>query len=187
MRAVIRSATPDDAEAIAHVHVEAWRSTYRTLLPGLFLDGLSVDGRLGNWRSILTDDAPNKFTFVAQFDAEIVGFATAGPERTNDPNFSGELYGIYLRDSFHGRGIGTALFQRSVESLQSLGMNSIKVWVLRDNPYRAFYERHGGVRLEEKTVKIAEIDLVEVAYGWKSPEQTCALWQDEEYRPRSQY
>ena len=42
---VIREATPDDARAIAEVHVASWRWAYRGDLPAEFLDGLSVDDR----------------------------------------------------------------------------------------------------------------------------------------------
>ena len=46
-------------------------------------------------------------------------------------------------------------------------MKSMKVWVLKDNPYRAFYERRGGVLVGEDAIKIAEMDLRRIAYGWK--------------------
>jgi hypothetical protein len=36
----IRAATPDDAVAIAHVHVESWRTTYEGIVPGEYLAGL---------------------------------------------------------------------------------------------------------------------------------------------------
>ncbi|HNI60392.1 MAG TPA: GNAT family N-acetyltransferase, partial [Pseudomonadota bacterium] len=35
----VRPAGPDDAEAIARVHVETWRATYRGLVPDHYLLG----------------------------------------------------------------------------------------------------------------------------------------------------
>jgi hypothetical protein len=41
------------------------------------------------------------------------------------------------------------------------------VWVLADNPSRAFYERLGGEPLAEKLIEWAGVQLVEVALGWR--------------------
>lgn len=40
------------------------------------------------------------------------------------------------------------------------------VWVLGDNPSRAFYETLGGRFLGEKDIEIGGVRLEEVAYGW---------------------
>lgn len=163
---LIRPATLDDAQAIAQVHVAAWRTAYRSILPDAYLDGLSVDARRDMWQVTLANDAPGEFIFVAEVDGKVVGFTSGGSERKHDPDFTGELYSIYLLDNFRGRGIGSSLFKVVVEQLLELGLNSMKVWVLQDNPYRHFYERHGGVLVGQETIRIADVDLIEVAYGW---------------------
>jgi GNAT superfamily N-acetyltransferase len=164
---IIRPATIDDAEAIAHVHVEAWRTAYRRIVPEEYLDRLSKEDRKNRWVTSLGDRSSKGFTFVAESDGEIVAFAGAGPERKNDPDYAGELYAIYLLDTFQRQGIGTALLRTVMTRLAELGMQSMKVWVLRDNPARAFYERHGGVLVGEDTIRIADREMSEVAYGWK--------------------
>ena len=171
---LIRPATLDDAQAVAHVHVEAWRTAYRGILPDAYLDGLSVEARSDMWQVTLAKDAPNEIAFVAEVDGRVVGFASGGPERKGDPDFTGELYAIYMLDEHRGRGIGSALFKSVVEQLLALGVNSMKVWVLRDNLYRGFYERHGGVLVGQETIRIADLDLIEVAYGWSQLEATSA-------------
>lgn len=163
---LIRPATLDDAPAIAHVHVRAWQTAYRGVLPDTFLDGLSVDARRDVWQAALAKDAPGEFIFVAEVDEKMVGFVSGGPERKHDPDFTGELYAIYLLHEFRGQGIGSALFKTAVGRLLDLGLDSMKVWVLRDNPHRVFYERRGGVLVGQATIRIADLDLVEVAYGW---------------------
>ena len=40
---VIREATPEDARAIATVHVASWRTTYRGLLRDAYLDSLDLE------------------------------------------------------------------------------------------------------------------------------------------------
>jgi len=40
---MIREATIDDATAIARVHIDAWRTTYATIVPNAHLAALSYD------------------------------------------------------------------------------------------------------------------------------------------------
>lgn len=42
------------------------------------------------------------------------------------------------------------------------------VWVLADNPFRAFYESLGGVRVSEKQMEIGGTSLRAVSYGWEN-------------------
>ena len=44
--AEIRRARPEDAEAVARVHVAGWRHAYRGLLPDDYLDGLDWRDRV---------------------------------------------------------------------------------------------------------------------------------------------
>ncbi len=163
----IRPATVDDAAAIAHVHVEAWRTAYREILPADFLARLSKDDRRDQWVTTLGNQSSPGFTFVAESAGQIVGFASGGPERKSDPDYTGELYAIYVLDKFQRQGAGTLLLRAVVARLVEIGIESMKVWVLTDNPAQAFYERLGGVVVGQTTIKIAGIDLGEVAYGWK--------------------
>jgi len=50
---MVRRATPADAAGIARVHVDAWRATYRGIVPDEHLDALSYEGRQGMWSRIL--------------------------------------------------------------------------------------------------------------------------------------
>jgi GNAT superfamily N-acetyltransferase len=56
----------------------------------------------------------------------------------------GELYAIYLLPDAWRRGGGTALCMGALEALRHRGLNTVTLWVLRQNgPARAFYERMG--------------------------------------------
>lgn len=164
---LIRRAEPNDAAGIARVHVDAWRATYAGIVPAEHLNGLSYERRESTWTSILADADSSKVSFVAESPSgSIVGFASGGPEREDDPVYEGELYAIYLRDTFQGRGIGRSLVSSVAEHLASTGHRSMLVWVLADNLHRRFYERLGGEPVREKSITIGGLALVEVAYGW---------------------
>ncbi|HEX5937279.1 MAG TPA: GNAT family N-acetyltransferase [Actinomycetota bacterium] len=141
----IRAATPEDARAIAMVHVASWRAAYRGLLPDAYLDRLSVDEREAQRREHLDDPSSERGTLVAEEDGRIVGFATFGPSRDEDaPPGTGEVPAIYLDPGVVGTGVGRALFAEAASGLRNAGFTRATLWVLGANERaRLFYERAG--------------------------------------------
>src|SRR5512142_1389502 len=62
--ATIRPATPEDAEGIARVHIETWRTTYRGLMPDSVLDNLSIEKQADRWDASLSNQRTS--TVVAE-------------------------------------------------------------------------------------------------------------------------
>ncbi|WP_033541521.1 GNAT family N-acetyltransferase [Planococcus sp. CAU13] len=166
---IIRKAKLTDARGIARVHVDSWRATYRNIVADSYLDGLTYEARERLWNENLKNDN----NYVAEDENGVItGFATGGKERTGEyADLEGELYAIYILPEFLGRGIGQRLVERVAEDLMKQGMNSMLVWVLKDNSSRQFYEEMGGREVDSKTIRIAGKDLVEVAYGWEDLSQ----------------
>jgi GNAT superfamily N-acetyltransferase len=164
----IRPATAADSNAIARVQVESWRTTYRGIVPDDFLANLSIEQREPRWRDILANaSSQGSFAYLAEDSAgQAAGFATGGPERENDPAYPGELYALYLLETYQRKGLGRQLAALTAREHIRRGFNAMLVWVLADNPSRKFYERLGGRRLREKEITIGTVTLVEVAYGW---------------------
>ena len=102
----IRLAEVQDAAAIAHVHVESWRTTYKGLVPEEYLASLNEAKRVAVWQEWLTRDIS---IFVAEVEGKIVGFASGGPIREPVAAYDAELYTIYLLEQVQGRGIGKNL------------------------------------------------------------------------------
>jgi GNAT superfamily N-acetyltransferase len=80
----------------------------------------------------------------------------------------GELHAIYVAERYQGQGLGRALVASVAADLLGSGANSMLVWVLAGNPFRAFYERLGGVPLAERRVELGGAVLAEVAFGWSN-------------------
>jgi GNAT superfamily N-acetyltransferase len=164
----IRTAKMNDAAAIAKVHVDSWRTTYKGIVPDEFLASLSYEQREQLWRRVLTDPSGPSVVSVAEDEyGKIVGFASGGPECTGDPIYTGELYAIYLLAQHQGKGIGRQLAITLVNRLRQEGMTALLLWVLAENHSRKFYERLGGRPISEKTVIIGGVPLIEVAYCWR--------------------
>lgn len=140
----IREATPDDARAIAEVHVASWRWAYRDDLPAEFLDGLTVDDRERGWVEWFASSERDG-TFVAVRDGGVVGFCSFGPSRGDDASEGiAEILTIYLLEDAVGRGIGRALFAAANDRLRKHGYDRAMLWVMASNDRsRRFYERAG--------------------------------------------
>ena len=141
---VIRAADGGDATAIGAVHVRAWQSAYRGVMPDAYLDALSAEERAEMWRSIL-DGHDRSPVLVAVLDGQVVGFATVGAERTEgEPSTSGELYAMNLDPDVWRRGIGRSLLHRATDELVRLGFADAVLWVVPENQRaRALYESDG--------------------------------------------
>lgn len=165
---IVREATHSDVSAIARVHVDTWRTTYRGIVPDEFLANLSYEKRENGWHQVL-NNAPKdgNFTYVAEDESgQIVGFANGGVERAGDPVYQGELSAIYILKNHQQKGIGRELVRVVAERLGRMEIYSMLMWVLADNPACQFYETLGGQRVHEKEIEKGGTKLSEIAYGW---------------------
>lgn len=168
----VRDAQIADAEAIARVHVETWRTTYKGIIPQSYLDGLSVATRANYWRHQLGQPdgraglIPEWTIVLAEEDKQVVGFAAGGAERSGNVVYTGELGAIYLLHTYQRRGIGRRLVEALASRLAEQGHAAMLVWVLAENPARGFYESLGGRLIGNQPVTLAGATLDELAYGW---------------------
>lgn len=120
-----REAAPTDTAAIATLHAESWRATYRVAVRDDFLDGPVYEDRQAVWGQRMSSPPANRFVFVAEEAGTLAGFACAyGAEH--------ERWGTLL-DNLHvyrerqGQGIGKRL------------MTEVAKWCVRAYPERGLY------------------------------------------------
>jgi hypothetical protein len=65
----IHEATMADVAAIAKVHVESCRTTYKGLLPNDYLANLTYEQREPRWREILSKSVGHSLVYVAEDNA----------------------------------------------------------------------------------------------------------------------
>lgn len=165
---VIRRAAPRDAEAIARVRIDGWRTSYRGLVPAAYLDGMQVDASTALWDKILAAGPNPASVFVATHGDEVVGFAAGN--MLAEPRFelNAELTAVYLRREFQRVGLGRRLIAAVVDAQRALGATGMIVWLIAGNkPARAFYEALGAELLIEQAFQWDGMDLLEAAYGWR--------------------
>lgn len=174
----IRKAAEVDAEDIAFVHVDSWKTSYAGIIAQIFLDNISYEKRLALRKKILK--AKDTLHLVAILDEQIIGFADAGPVRSESrldqsPFFEsseikiGEIYTIYLLEHYKGKGLGTALLKQCRFWFGQHGLDSFVTWVLVDNLLaRRFYEKEGGVSIGETMIPVDDKSYLELCYFFET-------------------
>ena len=140
---LLRPAQPEDAIAVARVHVRSWQAAYRTLLPDDYLDQLRPEDRAPHY-DFATRDPHKPHTIVAEDSGAIYGFATTAPSRDADNPDHGELYALYVDPDHWGQGIGVALIAAARDHLVQSGFQHALLWVLAGNLHAERFYRHDG-------------------------------------------
>ena len=168
----IREAELRDAAGLARVMVDSFRSAHRDYIPEESLMKLTYEESERNWARALSELSGStesmEYIFVAENDAgDLIGVAMGGPERSNHPLYTGEVYVLYLLPQYHRQGIGRRLTGQVVKRLVEQGMHSLLIRVLKANaPARRFYEALGGELVLEEQIEENGAVLEQVAYGW---------------------
>ena len=154
---VTRPATTGDADAIATIHIAAWRAAYRGMLPDRLLAVLDHSLRAALWTDILGRDRPRSRVMVAEWAGELWGFGDLrpSPDRDRDPGRVGEVAALYVDPAHWRGGAGRALLAGLTSAAVDFGFETLELRVLEQNdPARRFYERLGwdtdGVLLPDR-------------------------------------
>jgi L-amino acid N-acyltransferase YncA len=161
---VIRPAQNADAHAMSRIYVQTWQYTYLGIVPYEYLSTMSVSQHRQEFIKELKSN--QVISFVAEDSGRVVGFVTGGNARKGDGVYSGEIYTLYVLKEEQRRGIGTKLISALANRFNQLGMYSMLVRVLKQNPYRRFYEKMNGIYLQVDLMHMAGEMLDVAAYGW---------------------
>jgi ribosomal protein S18 acetylase RimI-like enzyme len=162
----IRRAKPADAGPVADAHDQAWRTTYRGIIPGTELDKLVNRRGPAWWEGAIRKGS--RITLL-QFGEKVSGYANYGRNRARSLYYDGEIYELYLRPEFQGLGFGRRLFTAARRDLAQSGLKSLIVWALSENETAVeFYRALGGKAVARSSEKFGTRVLDKVAFGWNS-------------------
>ena len=145
MTAIIRSAVPDDADALAELHVRAWQSAYRGHMRDDFLDALDIEKRSAGWRRTL-DRGDYGSIMVVERDGGVAGFCLFDASHDDDANDEkvGEIVAINIHPDHWRCSFGTLLCEHVLHEAAGRGWTSVTLWVIEGNVRaRRFYEKLG--------------------------------------------
>lgn len=148
---IIRKNELKDQEQMARIKVEGWKNAYDRIIASNYLNSLTVEEQTK--RYINSFDEYKDLVLVASKDNEILGYACFNPHKVKE--FDSELLSLYIKPSYIGKGIGTALFQETCKELSSIGKKNMILWCLYENDKAIkFYTKLGGKIIKTKKAKI---------------------------------
>lgn len=152
----IRPAEPDDAPRVREVADSTFTQSYalspqdiETILNAEF-DEESLREQFGNGDGI---------ALVAENEGVLAGFAEMDPEE-------GTIRWLHVDPERRGAGIGTALFEQAVSTLEEEGVDDVRGVVLSSNTAAgAFFERFDYGKIEERQTTIDGLEVVEYVFA----------------------
>ena len=149
-------AAREDAEAIAELHAESWRSAYRGLMPDSFLDGPVFEDRAALWAERMNAaQAERRFVCKAvDENGMMLGFACVLLDE--EPEWGALLDNLHVRADSKGSGVGYALFQAALDWVRrSAPGTNMHLTVLEGNERaRRFYERQRGTLIARQEIEV---------------------------------
>ena len=143
----IRAGVPEDARAVAAIHVAAWQVAFADYFPAELLAPLSVAQRTAAWLDRLAiRQGPDYFILIAESidNGTVAGFCSAGGTRDEDRKGDGEVYALYVHPDWWRRGVGGALLAEALHRFTEASYEAAALWTLERNvAARAFYEASG--------------------------------------------
>jgi ribosomal protein S18 acetylase RimI-like enzyme len=115
----IRKATLEDADGMAMVHVTSWQQTYRGLIHQDFIRSSAPSTKV---RTCFYPHNAKTRLLLKPWDKSS---DFAGMESVRDTDMTadtGEIWGMYLISSYHGRGWGKAFDERCPDGVALAGI-----------------------------------------------------------------
>jgi GNAT superfamily N-acetyltransferase len=136
----LRTATPEDATAIAETFVAAGRAAWGHIVAPAQLEAMPPP--VDTWRERLVHLPPRDVVLVAVAGGVVVGFVWVTPD-TAEPGV-GCVETFYTRPDVWGGGVGRALLDAGVTALRDAGCRAAMLWTeARNHRPRRVYESDG--------------------------------------------
>ena len=103
----IRIARVADAIAIADLHTESWRNTYKNVLTKDYLRDIVPQERKNIWQKWLNSPKDNQYVLIAESNGVLVGFACAFVNEHDD--WGSYLENLHINKAYQSKGIGKLL------------------------------------------------------------------------------
>lgn len=136
---IIREATIEDLPSLIRLHVETWNETYPN-----FKTPPTYKIREYQWREQFKEASESWFCFVIENSKNVlIGFAQG--KRNEDD--TGVIDKIYLLRKYQRLGLGRKLVGYVVRRFLNIGVTSIALYGIPQNPSCYFHDAIGGEKL----------------------------------------
>jgi GNAT superfamily N-acetyltransferase len=160
-----------DFQDIAALQTESWRSAYRGILPGSYLDGPILEERQSHWQNLMRSaDQKRRGVFLAKDGGALLGFACVLLDE--DAVWGARLDNIHVRPAHRDKGTGRALFKWAAQWVSACEPEwPMHLFVFEANDSaRRFYEALGGKVVEQCAQKTpAGVAVPSLRFLWPKP------------------
>jgi hypothetical protein len=124
------------------VRIDAWRASYRGLVPDSYLDHLKPEESVKLWEQVLEASSDAACTFVAESGGEIIGFAS-GMTLAESAGCDAELTAICVLPDDSARDWASGCWPMAA-TLISAGATGLMAWVLSKNEGAGNFSSRSG-------------------------------------------
>ena len=162
---IIRNATVDDVPKVAKIHVNSWNKTYKGIIAQDHLDNMknNIEKRIERMKN----EFDLRKMIVATYENEIIAFSeyVFSNEFSRDLDIDCELCGLYVKNEYVGKGIGTLLFNYVKDEFIKNNKKRMGLWCVKENTNAInFYKSKGGIVVKEKQFTLAGREYNEVSF-----------------------
>lgn len=157
----IRKVKVGDANTLAFIQTESWKSAFNRILSKEDLDKYTdVNRAITLYSKLLNDNIGNGFILTINENPHCIAYW----DKTRDDEMEGnaEIICIHSLCDNWGKGYGTEMMNHILSDIKNSGFSKVMLWVFKENHRaRKFYEKHGFV-LTEKSKEFS--NAIEVMY-----------------------
>ena len=157
----IRKVKVDDANTLAFIQTESWKSAFNRILSKEDLDRYTdVNRAITLYSKLLNENIGNGFILTIDENPHCIAYW----DKTRNDEMEGysEIICIHSLCDNWGKGYGTEMMTHILSDIKNSGFNKVMLWVFKENHRaRKFYEKHGFV-LTEKSKNFS--NAIEVMY-----------------------
>lgn len=167
---ITRYLNSSDLEAVSAIRLRTRQTSYRGIIDDVYLDSLSIKHYREKVKHMctLSQNGEAHGLIAEGDDGTVLGFLIGVVSSKNVSDVSHEIYALYVDPDCQWQGVGKALFSAFVERVTQENGTGFFARTAKENmPTRAFYEKRGGVAMEESAVTLGEKDYPIVCYTWK--------------------
>jgi len=157
-------ATIDDVVQISNLYVTSLKNGFKGIFSEGYLSRLTPESKYEQWKRNIEN--PNNLVFVLENNQEIVGmivgaFVSEGGETSS----LGNILAVYINPDYKRNGYGKKLVAALFDEFKKHNITKCVANVFKNNDNKGFFERVGGVLVDERPVDEAHVISIFV-YRW---------------------
>ena len=172
---IVRPATSDDSDAIAALHANSWRTTYRHILAHEYLEHHVAEDRQDLWAArFVKFDAQKHHIAIAIAEAHegggLLGFVCVLLDE--EPEFGALLDNLHVAPDRHRQGVGRRLMAGAAHWIARMQPDwPMHLWVYEANAKSVlFYRSFGGQQVDHRVIVTPAGNRAAVLrFEWRDP------------------